>query len=943
MTGYRGLQNPFLQAAVAFVPLCSPSGDETALPWSCDAFGSYQRGSYETEDRHYVQELQSCHTDVLYYLKDPYYRFNDMMYRWISLDNWTYSRSFQTPFDIRKWQKVNLVFEGLDTVSEILMNNITLGRTDNMFIRYSFDITSVIKEVNFVEVRFLSAISYAAEQSRYHKAYSIPPACPPPVQKGECHANFIRKEQCSFSWDWGPSFPTQGIWKDVRIEAYNHYNLIYFSVSSFFVNSAQLWSLEIESIFDVVSSKPVAGLVTVSIPELQTQQTFSVKLQPGEGSIVLLVNINKSSIVEAWWPNGHGKQTGYDMISTFILEPGYQIEKFSKAYFRTVELVQEPIPGSPGLSFYFRINGRPIFFKGSNWIPADSFQDRVTSDTLWLLLKSATDANMNALRVWGGGVYEQDEFYDICDELGIMIWQDFMFACALYPADGNYLESVRAEVSHQVRRLKSHPSIILWSGNNENEAAIASNWFSIPYADREVYIKDYVTLYVKNIREIVLTEDKSRPFVASSPTNGLESVKEGWLSQNPYDTHYGDTHFYDYSSDCWKWTVYPKTRFASEYGFQSWPSFSTIEKVSSTEDWSYTSNFSLHRQHHENGNDQMLQQIGLNFKLPRSTDPIKKFKDTIYLTQKLAQLGESVAACSTLVGPFPQLGPLMKLSGDARECWPSIIHHCSKCCTVTPCFRVMQAQCIKTETEFYRFSQSEIIKGEGHTMGALYWQLNDIWQAPSWASLEYGGKWKLLHYFAQNFFAPLLPVAYEDKGLLNIYGVSDFHVDHPVTLRIIVHSWSSLEPVCTLAEDNVTVKAQSAVPIYKESISDLLERCRNCTRKSCVITFCLVGEGGLQSPVNHHFLSSLKDAVGLEKPQLNAFISQQDDLYIFVLKTTAIAPFVYLDVGSIKGRFSDNGFLMTEKKKVVVFYPWEPTSVEELEKSLTLTSLVDVD
>lgn len=316
---------------------------------------------------------------------------------------------------------MNLVFEGVDTVAQILLNNITLGRTDNMFNRYSFDITSVIQEVNFVEVRFLSAVSYAAEQSRCHKAHSIPPACPPPVQKGECHVNFIRKEQCSFSWDWGPSFPTQGIWKDVRIEAYSRYHLIYFSITPFFAKSAQQWYLEVESIFDVVSSKPIAGLVTVNIPKLQTQQTFSVKLQPGEGSIVLLVNINKSAVVEAWWPNGHGKQTGYNMTTTFMMEAGCQIEKFSKVYFRTVELVQEPIPGSPGLSFYFRINGRSIFIKGSNWIPADSFQDRVTYDTLRLLLKSAADANMNALRVWGGGIYEQDEFYDICDEIGIMV------------------------------------------------------------------------------------------------------------------------------------------------------------------------------------------------------------------------------------------------------------------------------------------------------------------------------------------------------------------------------------------------------------------------------------------------------------------------------------------------------------------------------------------
>ncbi|NWI17169.1 MANBA mannosidase, partial [Crypturellus soui] len=821
-------------------------------------------------------------------IQDPYYRFNDMMYRWISLDNWTYSRTFKTPFDVRKWQKVNLVFEGVDTVAEILINNITIGRTDNMFNRYSFDITCIIKEVNFVEVRFLSAISYAAEQSRCHKGYSVPPACPPPVQKGECHANFIRKEQCSFSWDWGPSFPTQGIWKDVRIEAYNHYHLIYFTLTPFFGKLAQQWSLQIESIFDVVSPKPVSGLVTVSIPKLQTQRTFSVKLQPGEGSIVLLVNINKSATVEMWWPNGHGKQTGYNVTTVFTMEAGHKIEKFSKAYFRTVELVQEPVSGSPGLSFYFRINGRPIFMKGSNWIPADSFQDRVTYDTYRLLLKSAADANMNILRVWGGGVYEHDEFYDICDELGIMIWQDFMFACALYPTDQNYLESVRAEVTHQVRRLKSHPSIILWSGNNENEAAIASNWFSIPRADREVYIRDYVMLYVKNIQEIVLAFYKSRPFIVSSPTNGLESVKEGWISQNPYDTHYGDTHFYDYHNDCWDWTHYPKTRFASEYGFQSWPSFSTLEKVSSAEDWSYTSNFSLHRQHHKNGNDEMIQQIEYHFKLPQSADPIKKFKDMIYLTQ------------------------------------------------------VMQAQCVKAETEFYRFSQSEIVKGEGRTMGALYWQLNDIWQAPSWASLEYGGKWKLLHYFAQNFFAPLLPVAYEDGDVLYIYGISDLHTDHLLTLRVTVHAWSSLEPACILVKDNVTVKAQSAHPIYKEPVSDLLRRCRNCTRESCVVTFHLVGQAGLRSPTNHHFLSSLKDAVGLGKTQLSASISQKDSIYIFDLRTTAVAPFVFLDVGSIRGRFNENGFLMTERRKVVVFHPWEPTTVEQLEQALSLTSLTDV-
>ncbi|XP_054109092.1 beta-mannosidase isoform X2 [Callithrix jacchus] len=748
-------------------------------------------------------------------IQDSYYRFNDLNYRWVSLDNWTYSKEFKIPFEISKWQKVNLVLEGVDTVSKILFNKVTIGETDNMFNRYSFDITNVIRDVNSIELRFQSAVLYAAQQSKAHTRYWVPPDCPPLVQKGECHVNFVRKEQCSFSWDWGPSFPTQGIWKDVRIEAYNICHLNYFTFSPIYDKSAQEWNLEIESTFDVVSSKPVGGQVIIAIPKLQTQQMYNIELQPGRRIVELFVNISKNITVETWWPHGHGNQTGYNMTVLFELDGGLNIEKSAKVYFRTVELIEEPIKGSPGLSFYFKINGFPIFLKGSNWIPADSFQDRVTSELLQRLLQSVVDANMNTLRVWGGGIYEQDEFYELCDELGIMVWQDFMFACALYPTDQGFLDSVRAEVAYQIKRLKSHPSIIIWSGNNENEAALMMNWYHINFTDRPTYIKDYVTLYVKNIRELVLA-------------------------------------------------------------------------VSSTEDWSFNSKFSLHRQHHADGNKQMLHQAGLHFKLPQSTDPLRTFKDTIYLTQ------------------------------------------------------VMQAQCVKTETEFYLRSRSEIVDQQGHTMGALYWQLNDIWQAPSWASLEYGGKWKMLHYFAQNFFAPLLPVGFENENVFYIYGVSDLHLDYKMTLTVRVHTWSFLEPVCSRVTEHFVMKAGEAVCLYEEPVSEMLRRCGNCTRESCVVSFYLSADHKLQSPANYHFLSSLKEAMGLCKAQITAIISQRGDMFVFDLVTSAVAPFVWLDVGSIPGRFSDNGFLMTEKTRTILFYPWEPTSKSELEQSFRVTSLTDI-
>ncbi|KAK2499166.1 hypothetical protein MC885_012098, partial [Smutsia gigantea] len=263
-------------------------------------------------------------------IQDPYYRFNDLNYRWISLDNWTYRKKFKIPFDISKWQKVNLIFEGVDTVAKVLFNNVTIGKTDNMFKRYSFDITSVVRDVNSIELSFQSPVLYAAQQSKAHTEYEVPPNCPPRVQKGECHVNFIRKEQCSFSWDWGPSFPTQGIWKDVRIEAYNTCHLDYVTFSPVYVNSTQQWTLEIQASLDIASSDPVYGQVIVAIPELQVEHMHSIELQPWERIVELLVNINKNVTVETWWPHGHGNQTGYNMTILFKLDGGLSIKKSAK-------------------------------------------------------------------------------------------------------------------------------------------------------------------------------------------------------------------------------------------------------------------------------------------------------------------------------------------------------------------------------------------------------------------------------------------------------------------------------------------------------------------------------------------------------------------------------------------------------------------------------------
>ncbi|XP_038135409.1 beta-mannosidase [Cyprinodon tularosa] len=822
------------------------------------------------------------------HIQDPYFRFNDLLYQWIALDNWTYSTTFAVSTQIKVKQKVLLIFDGVDTVASVSLNGIVLGKTDNMFRRYDFSVRDQLKVGdNVLEVSFLSPVLYASERRKAHSSYVVPPECPPDVQKGECHVNFIRKEQSSFSWDWGPSFPTVGLWKGVRLEAFDILQLIQLSALPLYNHSCSQWRLQVEFLVDVV--RTFNCKIELSIPELGLNQTFQTQFVQGRLNYNFTLNINQNREVNLWWPRGHGDQPSYLLKVRGFLETFLILSKESKVFFRTVELLQEPVAGSPGLSFYFRINGRPVFLKGSNWIPAHSFQDQVIPLSLRNLLQSAADANMNALRVWGGGVYEQDLFYDICDQLGIMVWQDFMFACAMYPTEEDFIQTVREEVAQQVRRLKSHPSIIIWSGNNENEAALATNWFNIPASLKPKYLKDFVTLYVDNIRQMVQEMDQSRPFLVSSPTNGAESEQEGWVAANPYDPRYGDVHFYSYVHDCWDWKAFPRTRFASEYGFQSWPSFSTLQPVSVQEDWSYSSDFTSHRQHHEDGNQQMLQQAALHFILPNSTDPLKRFTDSLYITQ------------------------------------------------------VMQAECVKAQTEFYRRSRSEMIEGKGHTMGALYWQLNDIWQAPSWSSIEFGGKWKMLHYFAENFFAAVLPVGFEDDDTLFIYAVSDLNHDLKLKAVVTVHSWSDLDSVCTRASDLQPVPGGSAVAIFEQSVTALLAGCGRCSRLTCLLTFHLQDEDGVQlGPTNRHFLCSPRDAQGLQRPNITAKVQQDKSGFTVTLNSAAVAPFVWLDVGNVPGRFSSNGFLMVTRNATIKFEAWCPTSVEELSRSLRVTTLMDV-
>uniref|UniRef100_H2YWC6 Uncharacterized protein n=1 Tax=Ciona savignyi TaxID=51511 RepID=H2YWC6_CIOSA len=606
----------------------------------------------------------------------PYYRFNDDNLKWIAESNWSYTRTFQVDNEVMAQREQWLVMEGIDTFADVILNGKTIGRTINMFLTYRFNVTEILqKHFNMLVVGFTSAVSKSKQcYSDLPYTYSI------------CDVYFAhRKEQCSFSWDWGPGFATQGIWKPIYLSAFNTSTLIGASALYNWGNNGTS-----------ITSGLLSGNFSIEIKGLEIHKIFTnitfPKTQDGISSLKLSIDLKTR-----WHSNEIGLLYMYSLCAisekkSFIIFLYFFPLRFG---FRKVELVQEPIPGSTGLSFYFRINDVPVFAKGANWIPADSFKSRITTERFENLLGSARDAHMNMLRVWGGGVYErQPGCTKIADEYGIMLWQDFMFACAMYPANKDFLANV-TQVSKIVERLKHHPSIVIWAGNNENEAALATNWYNTS-SHFARYKTDYVALYADTIMPIVQKLDPSRPFLTSSPTNGVESAKEGYVAKNPYSDYYGDVHYYNYNDNCLDWT-----KFASEYGFQSWPSFEAIQQVSEPQDWTITSNWSEHRNHHGSGNQEMLSQISMHFQIPDSSNCTEDFINTIYLTQ------------------------------------------------------VMQGLCYKAQTEFYRRARNHLFKGAGHTMGALYWQLNDIWEAPTWSSTEYGGKWKAVHYFASEFFAPV--------------------------------------------------------------------------------------------------------------------------------------------------------------------------------------------
>lgn len=499
----------------------------------------------------------TVHTDLMANNKipDPYLDENEKKVQWVETEDWDYQTTFKVSDAELKNDQAELIFDGLDTFAEIYLNGKPLQQTNNMFRQWIIPVKNIlVKGDNVLQIKFESSVNVGNKM-----AEKVPFKLP------ESPRSMVRKAQYQFGWDWGPRLVTAGIWKDVKLNFWNNAKIsnIQLEQKSLTTTKGQL-SFNIEVVADKSGNYQVA---------VNNQAPKAFILQKGVNKISVPYEVKNPKL---WQPNGWGKPELYDFKVTLTQQSKKLDEESLRHGFRTVKLVQEK--DTKGKSFYFLVNGKPLYAKGTNWIPSDSFLPRITKQKYYKLIQDAKDANMNMIRIWGGGAYEDEAFYKACDENGILVWQDFMFAGSFYPSDNVFVENVKEEVKYQVRRLQNHPSIALWCGNNEVDEAIV-NWgyqkqFKYTKEDSLQVWKDYRKVFHEAIPQTLketLTPDNNI-YWPSSPSIGWghkESLTEG-------DSHYWGVWWGEQPFEMYEEKV---PRFASEYGVQGMPSMEAVKSM----------------------------------------------------------------------------------------------------------------------------------------------------------------------------------------------------------------------------------------------------------------------------------------------------------------------------------------------------------------------------
>lgn len=646
--------------------------------------GAWRMREADSETWHSAHVPGSVYADLMAdgTMPDPFWRENELDAFERMKKDYVYQRTFTVTEAQLAHAHVELVCEGLDTLAHVSLNGREIAFADNMHITWVWDVKEQLHTgENTLEIRFDSPILYCAKKAEEAPGWESSDATP-----GFRH---LRKAHCMFGWDWGPRLPDAGIWRPIFLRTWD---------------AARLENaLMLQTHHD--------GVVDVTIrPEIAGESAWSAEITAPDGEVLIIPETTAAEQVvrvknpQLWWPNGLGDQPLYRV--TVRLAAGDT--RTWRIGLRTMTVSREK--DEWGEEFCHVANGVKVFAMGADYIPEDNILARVTPERTRRLLEDCKAANFNAIRVWGGGYYPDDAFYDICDELGLLVWQDLMYACAFYDLTPDFERSIRVETQQNVARLRHHASLALICGNNEMEMFMAGansalinhrTWEFAPTYPH--HITDYVKMFEYILPAIVKETAPQTYWWPASPSSGGNF-------DAPNDENRGDNHYWDVWHGEKPFTEYRKFffRYASEFGFQSFPCLKSVEQFTLPDDRNIFSRVMERHQRNQAANGKILSYLSQTFRYPNS------FDDLLYASQ------------------------------------------------------LMQAEAIRYGVEHWR-------RNRGRCMGAIIWQLNDIWPVASWASIDYYGRWKALHYAAKRFFAPVMISAEEEGELSQNPKINEYH------------------------------------------------------------------------------------------------------------------------------------------------------------------------
>ena len=599
----------------------------------------------------------TVHADLLRHgmIDDPFVGLNEYGNRWVEDSDWTYATTFDLSRDeLDGYTNAALEMDGLDTFAEVSINGVAVAKTRNMFVRHQKEVRHLLREgENRLAVRFTSATrAVLGDYQRQGINY------PADNDKDERHLSvYARKAPYHYGWDWGLRQVTCGVWRGIRLHFYNGCKIDDVHSTTTLGNGGRA---VVGNVISIANNSTAAVDATVEVScsyggETVAKASTALRLAPGGNTSNLDLGIDAPRL---WMPNGWGEPALYDIETTVTASDGRILARHHhQVGIREVEFVSEA--DSVGRSFYFRVNGQPVFAKGANYIPQDITLTNVGREDYERLFKDLVAANINMVRVWGGGVYEDDYFYELADRNGIMVWQDFMFGCSTYPATPDYLENVREEADDNIRRLRNHPCLVLWCGNNEISEGIKYWGWSRRYDDTTFtkMRRDYDRLFKELLHGRVAELDGGRSYVHTSPDTA------NW--GRPATFTMGDSHYWGlwYGKELFEVMDTLDLRFVSEFGIESFPEMKTIRTFATDADMDINSEVMRHRQKSSTGNETIMHYITSYYDAPRD------FDDFVYLSQ-LVQ-GHGIAHC--IVANRRNRPVCMgSLYWQLNDCWPAI-------------------------------------------------------------------------------------------------------------------------------------------------------------------------------------------------------------------------------------------------------------------------------